>query len=146
MAAKRKSKSRSRSRSPKSFNLTNAAEAYILGSAVTQGLFGTSLFNFATEGWLRDKTPADRMGADNSWSFSASELLMSMGGDNSHMSASWQGRGGIPAAIRYNLKNNGARSLMTLIFVPMAFRGVKRLAGKPIRMVNKVLPKGTVKV
>jgi len=146
MAKSRKSKSRSRSRSPKSFNITNAAEAYILGSAVTQGLFGTSLFNFATEGWLRDKTPAAQGGAGNSWSMSASELLMSMGGDNSHMSTQWQGMGGVGAAIKHNLKNNGARSVMTLIFVPMAFRGVKRLAGKPIRMVNRVLPKGTVKV
>ena len=146
MAAKRKSKSRSRSRSPKSFNITNAAEAYILGSAVTQGLFGTTLFNFATEGWLRDKSPATAGGAGNSWSISASELLMSMAGDNSHMSTQWQGMGGVGAAIKKNLKDNGARSLMTLVFVPIAFRGVKRLAGKPIRMVNRVLPKGTVKV
>lgn len=146
MAKSRKSKSRSRSRSPKSFNLTNAAEAYILGSAVTQGLFGTTLFNFATEGWLRDKSAGSSMGAGNSWSLSASELLMSMGGDNSHMSAQWQGMGGVGAAVRHNLQKNGARSLMTLVFVPMAFRGIKRLAGKPIRMVNRILPKGTVKV
>ncbi len=145
MARKAKPKTR-RSRKAKSFGLVNAAENYILGSAVTQGLFGTTLFNFATEGWLRPKTPGDSMGADNSWSLSASELVQSAMGDSGHMSASWQGRGGVGAAVRHNLKANGGRAVATLIFVPLLFRGVKRLARKPINMVNRMLPGGTVKL
>lgn len=86
------------------------------------------------------------MGSGNSWSLSASELISSAMGDPSHMSSQWQGMGGVGAAVRQNLKNNGGKSIATLIFVPMVFRGVKKLAGKPIRMVNKVLPKGTVKL
>lgn len=145
MARKAKPKTR-RTRKAKSFGLVNAAETYILGSAVTQGLFGTTLYNFATEGWLRSKSPGAQMGAGNSWALSASELVQSVMGDNSHMSDSWNNMGGVSAAIRHNLKANGGRALATLIFVPMAFRGVKRLARKPISMVNKMLPGGTVKL
>ena len=145
MARKAKPRTR-RSRKAKSFGLVNAAENYILGSAVTQGLFGTTLYNFATEGWLRDKTAATQMGADNSWTLSASELISSVMGDNSHMSSSYQASGGLSAAIQKNLKDNGGRAVATLIFVPMIFKGVKKLASRPIRMVNSMLPGGTVKL
>ena len=144
--ARKKAKSPRRSRRNTSISLVNVAENYILGSAVTQGLFGTTLYNFATEGWLRPKSPGSQMGSGNSWSLSASELISSAMGDPSHMSSQWQGMGGVGAAVRQNLKNNGGKSIATLIFVPMVFRGVKKVAGKPIRMVNKVLPKGTVKL
>ena len=141
MARKAKPRTR-RSRKAKSFGLVNAAENYILGSAVTQGLFGTTLYNFATEGWLRDKTPGAQMGASNSWSLSASELISSAMGDNSHMLSG----DGLSAAIQKNLAEHGGRAVATLIFVPMIFRGVKKLARKPITMVNKMLPGGTVKL
>lgn len=145
MARKAKPKTR-RSRKAKSFGLVNAAENYILGSAVTQGLFGTTLYNFATEGWLRDKSPGAEMGSGNSWALSASELVSSAMGDDSHMSTQWRGMGGVGAAVKHNLKTNGGRAVATLIFVPMIFKGVKKLASRPIRMVNRMLPGGTVKL
>ena len=86
------------------------------------------------------------MGSGNSWSLSANELVQSAMGNSSHMSSEWRGMGGVGAAVRYNLKANGGRALATLIFVPMIFRGVKRLARRPITMVNKMLPGGTVKL
>jgi len=145
MARKAKPKTR-RTRKAKSFGLVNAAENYILGSAITQGLFGTTLYNFATEGWLRTKTPGANMGSSNSYSLSASELVQSAMGDNSHMSQAYQSGGGIGMAVKYNLQANGGRALATLIFVPMLFKGVKKLASRPINMVNKMLPGGTVKL
>ena len=86
------------------------------------------------------------MGSGNSWTLSANELIKSAMGDDSHMSSQWQGMGGVGAAVRHNLKANGGRAVATLIFVPMIFRGVKRLARKPINMVNRMLPGGTVKL
>jgi len=145
MARKAKPKTR-RSRKAKSFGLVNAAENYILGSAITQGLFGTTLYNFATEGWLRTKTPGAQMGSSNSYSLSASELVSSAMGDSSHMSQEYQRGGGIGMAVKYNLQANGGRALATLIFVPMLFKGVKKLASRPINMVNRMLPGGTVKL
>jgi len=145
MARKAKPKTR-RSRKAKSFGLVNAAENYILGSAVTQGLFGTTLFNFATEGWLRPKTPGAQMGAGNSWTLSANELIQSAMGNDGHMASNWRDMGGVSAAVKHNLKANGGRAVATLIFVPMIFKGVKKLASRPIRMVNRMLPGGTVKL
>ena len=141
MAARRKAKTTRRRKAP-SIGLIGLTESYVLGSAVTQGLFGTTLYNFATEGWLRDKTPGAQMGASNSWSLSASELISSAMGDNSHMLSG----DGLSAAIQKNLAEHGGRAVATLIFVPMIFRGVKKLARKPITMVNKMLPGGTVKL
>ena len=145
MARKAKPKTR-RSRKAKSFGLVNAAENYILGSAITQGLFGTTLYNFATEGWLRTKTHGSQMGSSNSYSLSASELVQSAMGDSSHMSQAYQDGGGISKAVKYNLQANGGRALATLIFAPMLFKGVKKLASRPINMVNRMLPGGTVKL
>lgn len=145
MARKAKAKPR-RSRKAKSIGLVNVAENYILGSAITQGLFGTTLYNFATEGWLRSKSPGAQNGSGNSWTLSAAELVQSAMGDPSHMSTQYQGMGGVSLAVKNNLKANGGRALATLIFVPMVFKGVKKLASRPIRMVNKMLPGGTVKL
>jgi hypothetical protein len=145
MAARRKAKTTRRRKAP-SIGLIGLTESYVLGSAVTQGLFGTTLYNFATQGWLRANTPGAQMGAGNSWALSAQELLSSAMGDNSHMSSTFQSAGGVSAAIKHNLKANGGRAVATLIFVPMIFRGVKKLARKPITMVNKMLPGGTVKL
>ncbi len=145
MARKAKPKTR-RSRKAKSIGLVNVAENYILGSAITQGLFGTTLYNFATQGWLRNKTAGATMGAGNSWALSASELVQSAMGDNSHMSSTFQNMGGVSAAVKHNLKANGGRALATLIFVPIVFKGVKKLASRPINMVNRMLPGGTVKL
>ncbi len=145
MAARRKAKT-PRRRKASSIGIIGLTESYVLGSAVTQGLFGTTLYNFATEGWLRAKTPGAQMGAGNSWAWSASELIQSAMGNDTHMSTSFRNQGGVSAAIKHNLKANGGRAVATLIFVPMVFRGVKKLARKPITMVNQMLPGGTVKL
>jgi len=140
MAARRKGrKTRTRRRKSAPINILNLAEAYVMGSAITTGMFGTSLANFATQGWLTEKTPSTAMGAGNSWSLSASELLKSAFGDDSHMSSQWRSMGGVPAAIKKNLQDNGGKAVMTLLFAPIAFRAVKRVARKPLSMSNKLL-------
>lgn len=139
MARRRTSRKKTtRRRTPKAMiNVLNTAEGYIVASAVTQGLFGTNLIKFATEGWLTPKTSGSVMGAGNSWSLSAQELIMSLMGDNSHMAQNWQDMGGVTASIRKNLTDNGGKALATIVLAPVAFKAGKRIARNPIRQMNK---------
>lgn len=136
--ARRRSRKTQRRRQPKPMiNVLNAVEAYVVGSAVTTGLFGTNLAKFATEGWLTTSTPATAMGSGNSWTLSASELLKSIMGDNSHMSASWQGRGGVSEAIKFNFDKYGVRSIATVLLAPALFKAGKRVARRPLNQMNR---------
>lgn len=138
--ARRRTRTRKtqRRRQPKPMiNVLNAVEAYVVGSAVTTGLFGTNLAKFATEGWLTERTPATQMGAGNSWTLSASELIQSAFGDDSHMSSQWQGMGGVPAAIKQNFINNGGKAVLTVLLAPALFKVGKTVARRPIAQMNK---------
>lgn len=139
MARRRSRKKTQRRRQPKPMiNVLNAVEAYVVGSAVTTGLFGTNLAKFATEGWLTTNTSGDSMGAGNSWTLSASELLKSVMGDNTHMSASWQGRDNpLMEAIKFNFDKYGAKSVATVLFAPALFKVGKRVARRPINQMNR---------
>jgi len=118
-------------------NVLNLAEAVVVGSAVTHGIFGTRLVPFLTEGWMGNKSKT--IATDNSWEISLAELFQPNQGRNLS-SAGMETLGG---AIRHNLKNNGGKMVATLIFAPMAFRVGKKLAGKPINMVNSFLKPAT---
>lgn len=120
-------------------NILNLTEAVVIGSAVTQGLFGTRLIPFLTEGWLREKTPANQMGAGNSWTISLAEFFE----EGMGMSQDWQNRGGLTASMKKNFKDNGGKMIGTLILAPIAFRTGKKLAGKPLRIANKFLKDAT---
>ena len=138
--ARRRTRSRKtqRRRQPKPMlNVLNAVEAYVVGSAVTQGLFGTNLAKFATEGWLTEKSPATTMGSGNSWSLSARELIQSAFGDDSHMSSQWQGMGGVPSAIKKNFQDNGGKAVLTILLAPALFKVGKSVARRPISQMNK---------
>jgi len=142
MARKAKPKTR-RSRKAKSLNILNLTESYILGSAVTMGMFGTSLYNFATEGWLRPVSSYRTGGSGASFTVSAAELIQeAMGNSNT----STYGVKGIVPVLKYNFGRHGAKMIGTLIFLPLAFKAGRKLARKPLNMVNKLLPGGTVKL
>ena len=110
-------------------------------------MFGTTAYNFATEGWLTEKSPATSYGAGNSWTLSAQELLQSLAGNDSHMSTQWQGMGGVPAAIKQNLKDNGMMMAVSLIGIPIAFKYGRKVLAKPIiRPANRLLATAGVKI
>jgi len=141
--ARRKSKQRS-SRKSRAFNITNAAESLILANAGTMALFGTSLPKFALEGWLLPNTPGAQGGAGQSWTLSAAELVRGFipGGQNFGQSGTppWtDNMAGLTTAVKHNLTTHGAKSLGTIIAVPVAFRVGKRLLRKPINASNKFL-------
>jgi hypothetical protein len=110
-------------------------------------MFGSSAINFATEGWLKDSSPATSYGSGNSWTLSAAELLKSAMGDDSHMSSAWQGRGGVTAAIKHNLKSNGGMMVASLIAYPIIFKYGRKILGKSlIRPANRLLAPAGVRI
>ena len=130
--ARRKSKAKARSRSRKpAFNITNAAQSFIIANAVTKGVAGTNLIPFLTEGWLRDVTPGSMGGSGNSWTFSAQELIQGAITGDFSMSSEWQGFG-IREAFEKNIRENGAMALTTVIATPILFKLGKNLLSKPI--------------
>ena len=140
-------KSTRRRRTPKKVNLANGLQTYLIANALTKGVFGTTAFNFATEGWLREKSPATQYGSGNSWSLNAQELLQSIAGNDSHMSSQWQGMGGISAAVKKNLTDNGMMMAVSLIGIPIAFKYGRKLLAKPIiRPANRMLATAGVKI
>ena len=136
-----------RRRTKQGVNVLNVAQSYIVASAATRAMFGTDLAAFALQGWALPKTPADQGGAGNSWSLSASELISGMLGQGFGMSGrqGWDNAGsGLNKAIMYNLQQNGARSLGTIIAVPIAFTVAKKLTAAPRRDINKFLKFGNL--
>ena len=153
--ARRKGKKMKRTRRKTGLNLVNTAQSYIVASAATRALFGTDLAAFATQGWLVPKSPGQSsadmgaFGAGSSWSISASELVMGMFGQGFGQSGN-AGQGwtndaaGLSKAIKLNLQRNGARSLGTIVVVPLAFAIGKKLTAAPRRDINKFLKFGNL--
>ncbi len=137
-----------RRRTKQGINLVNAAQSYIVASAATQALFGTNLAAFATQGWLTQKTPGHPagMGAGNSWSLSASELVQGMLGQGFGFGSKYMADGGtLQSTIMRNLQTHGARSLGVIIAAPIAFNIGKKLTAAPRRDINKFLKFGNLK-
>ena len=135
MAARRtRRKSTTRRRSKQGINILNAAQSYVVASAATKAMFGVELVPFLTEGWLSNKTTA----TDNSWELSLQELFnRTVQGGTGAMGGNWN-TGGIPMAIKHNLRNNTG-AIATMIFAPIAFKAGKALTSKPRRDANKLL-------
>jgi hypothetical protein len=138
--ARRRSTRRTKSsrRRTTSISLTGLAESFVLGSAVTQGLFNVNLAEFVT-GTVNGKF---NPGADGGQTITIPELmgitnLSNIGGVYGKTYATSFGD-----AVKINLKNNGPQALMTLVAAPIAFRFVRKAARKPISQANKLL-KGT---
>jgi len=136
-----------RRRTKQGVNVLNVAQSYIVASAATRAMFGTDLAAFALQGWALPKTTGTMGGAGNSWTLSASELVMGMFGQGFGQSGSgvWSNdAGGLGMAIKKNLQDNGARSLGTIIAVPIAFTVAKKLTAAPRRDINKFLKFGNL--
>lgn len=145
---RRTTKRRSR-RGPQKFNILNAAEGVIIGSAVTKGFFGVELVPWLTEGWLLPQTTS----SNNSWELSLAELVKGIVpggkgfGQSGNVSHGWTNdAAGVMKAIKHNLGVNGGQMIGTMIIAPIAFRSFKKLAGKPLRMVNRTLKMSGVPV
>jgi len=139
--AKRRSKKSPRRRT-NAVSISGLAESYILGSAVTKGLFNTNLLEFTTGSIGGKYNPS----ADGGQNITIPELLgftkygwniSNIGGTYGKTYATSFGD-----AVMENLSSNGMKAGATLLLTPILFRSVKRLARKPIRQANRLL-KGT---
>ena len=141
-ARKSSKKTTRRRRSKQGVNLIDATQSLIIANAATRALFGTTLVNFATEGWLTAKTPAADGGAGNSWSLSAAEIFGGLTGGGfgqSGMGGYTNDMAGLTKAIKRNLQLHGGKSLAAMVFVPVAFKVGKDLTRKPRADANRLL-------
>jgi len=141
-------------RQPKKTNLLNVAQSVIIGNAVTQGLFNTNMFEFAT-GRIGGAYTPGAIGESNK--VTLPELLGAGMGSHTYKisgqagqygSSSTQtvniGYGGVVApatlgsVVQDNLKNNGVAMATTLVITPIAFKVIGKLASKPRREFNKL--------
>ena len=128
-----------RSRKKQPIKLSSIAQQYIIANAITRGVAGTNLVPFLTEGWLTDKTEGSSMGAGNSWTFSAQELIQGMVTGDFGMSSSWEAQG-VKAAFEKNLREYGMSTLVTVLATPILFKVGKRILNKPIILpANRLL-------
>ena len=142
--ARRKSrrKATKRRRSAK-VNLLNTAEALVLGGAFTQGVFGTSLLPFLTEGWLMPSTSA----SNNSWELTLNKLVRgAIPGGEGYGFDPRQKDFTVAGMVEGNLRRGGLRMLGTMILVPIAFKGIKNLTRKPRSAANRMLKMGSIPI
>ena len=140
--ARRRRKAKRRRSKPAMINILNLSESYLLASAGTNLLFGTTAAKFLTEGWLTDKTPREQLGAGHSQTFSLAELVSEVMGTTTQ-GADWRAAGGVGYAVKTNIERNWPMSLATMIFVPIGFKVGKKMLGKPIRATNRLLKQTT---
>jgi hypothetical protein len=128
-------------------SLTGLAETYIIGSAGTKALFGSSLAEFVTGRTHHNGDPSNALsfnpGQDGYSVSSLPELLgFTKNGFSVENIGGTYGNKTFGDMVTTNLKRNGLRSAGIAILTPIAFRGGKKLMKKPIRELNKML-KGT---
>ena len=150
--ARRRNKRKTARRAPKRTNLLNVAQSVIIGNAVTEGLFNTNMFEFATGRIDGEYTPG---ALTQSKQITLPELLGAgmgvkgarttvFGGQTYTSGGTDVGYGGVAApdtlasVLQENLKDNGVKMISTLIVTPIAFKVISKLASKPRREFNKV--------
>jgi hypothetical protein len=136
MARRRSRRKKTRRRSPQKFSILGTAEALVVGNALTQGMFSMSILPFLTEGWLTPQTSA----SNNSYELSLAELVQGSipGGAGSGIASSHHTQS-MTGTVWANIQRQLPATLGTLILAPIAFRMGRRLARKPISMMNKGL-------
>jgi len=109
-----------------------AAETALVANAAIGGLFGTNLPTFITGKNLAGGFGSN--GNNNSWEITLPELgNLIMGGSGGIASSFTQdGRTGLPAAIRKNIKDNGFDSLVQMALIPVGFNVARKVLRKPL--------------
>ena len=130
-----------RRRKKQPIKVSQVAQQYIIANAITRGMAGTNLIPFLTEGWLRPVTPGGNYGSGNSWRFSLAELVQGVATGDYGMSSQWANMdNNMMAALKKNLKENGAMMAVTIIGTPILFKFGKKILNKPIILpANRLL-------
>jgi len=117
-------------------NVTEITVGLVTASAITEALFNTNLIEFAT-GRVKGKYSP---GSDGSLTMTLPELIgAGPGGFGGNFGGTWD----FTKAVKYNLGENGAKSLVTVIGVSASAMllkkfGVFKTMNKVVRMVPQV--------
>jgi len=122
------SRQTTRRRTRKTTNLSQVAQQYLIADAISRGLFNTNLLTFV--GLRQDFGHGFTVG-NNSNELTAKEIIDRLMGGTGSMGGAWN-EGGLPKALKYNFKQNGAMMLASIIGIPIAFKVGTKLLRKPI--------------
>src|SRR5210317_2130231 len=92
-----------RRRTRKTTNLSQVAQQYLIADAISRGLFDVNLLTFLG---IRQDFGGSWTAGNNSNEITAREIVDALMGGTGGASSTWQGRGGLPALVKYNIKNN----------------------------------------
>jgi len=143
-AAKKKARASARARKQaRKFSIMNTLEAIVIGNALTQGAFKMSLVPWAFEGWLTPQTSS----SDGAEELSAAEIVKGLvpGGEGPGLTGRHRTMG-MAGTIMENLRGGAAPMIVALVVTPIAFRMVRKVAGRPINMFNRMLSQTGVPV
>ena len=120
-----------RRRRQKSFNVLKAGETALIANAAVRGLFGVNLPTFLTG---KDIAGGFNNGANNSWEITVPELFDMLTGGTGNIATNFgfEGRTGLPAAIRKNIKDNGFDALVQMALIPVMFNVGRKVLRKPL--------------
>lgn len=138
MARRRKGRKSTRRRSKPKFNILNAAQTALVANVVTKNVFNANLGEFITG----SVGGAYRPGSDGSTVLTAPELLgfSRTGWSANNIGGQFSSGYTLTSVIGANLGNNIAPILTGVVGIPIAFKLVKQLAGKPlINPANRAL-------
>ena len=137
------SKTTRRTNRKKAFNVSKAAETFIVSNAALRAFTGSNIPSFFLNRKIGDTWGPN--GSNNSWEFTAKELIdLAMGGKGG-MSAQWQELG-LGKAVRKNMTDYGPNAIATAVLTPILFNVGRRVLRKPlINPANRVLKQVGIK-
>jgi len=114
-------------------------ESVLLANAVTEGAFNTDIREFLTGVTAKGFAP----GRDGSRTLTLAELVgFGPGGIGGNYSAGLD----LQSVLKSNIQDNGAKMLMQLIAIPIAFRVGAKLLKKPRAQANRLLRQASLGV
>ena len=109
-----------------------AAETALVANAAITGIFGTNLPTFLTGKNIGGGFGSNN--ANNSWEITLPELGNMLMGGTGGIAGNFtvDGRTGLPAAIKKNIKDNGFDTMVQLALIPVGFRIASKVLRKPL--------------
>ena len=145
MARKRSKGKSPRRRSKPAFNLTNAAQTFVVANGVSMALFRTDALTFLG----LTKNFGSNMGAgNNSNELTAQEIIARLfkSGSSGGMGQAWIDKGGLPYVVKRNISEQMPLLITATVGVPLAFKFGKQILAKPLlNPLNRTLKMAGIK-
>lgn len=139
MARRRTTTTKRRTRRKTKLNVMNSAQALVLASIYTRGVFNVNIPTFLG---LRKDFSGGMTAGNNSNEITLGEIFNAAMGGSGGQSASYaQAHGGITGTLVKNAKENGREMIVATVAVPIAFKLAKKALSRAgvSRGINKTL-------